>query len=205
MYQSRPGQPFAAGHESAGVTAPALQWFLAEGATGPFFELFILVSYPNASPASITADYLLANGATISKSYSVPAQSRFTIWADEEQFPEGSGNRALANVAVSATLRSTNGRPIIVERSMWWPQPVWYESHNSPGTTVTGTRWALAGGEVGGDAATETYVLVANTSPSAGQVSVTVYFEDGTTTAQTVELGANSRTTLAVSRASRLR
>ena len=29
MYLSRPGQPFAAGHESAGVTAPALDWFLA--------------------------------------------------------------------------------------------------------------------------------------------------------------------------------
>ena len=31
MYLSRPGQPFAAGHESAGVTAPATEWFLAEG------------------------------------------------------------------------------------------------------------------------------------------------------------------------------
>ena len=39
MYLNRPGQPFAAGHESAGVTAPATQWFLAEGATGPFFDL----------------------------------------------------------------------------------------------------------------------------------------------------------------------
>ena len=36
------GRPFGAGHESAGVTAPATTWFLAEGATGPFFDLFIL-------------------------------------------------------------------------------------------------------------------------------------------------------------------
>ena len=34
MYYSQPQQPFAAGHESAGVTAPALEWFLAEGAAG---------------------------------------------------------------------------------------------------------------------------------------------------------------------------
>ena len=34
MYLDRPGQPFAAGHESAGVTAPSNNWFLAEGATG---------------------------------------------------------------------------------------------------------------------------------------------------------------------------
>ena len=34
MYLNTPQQPFAAGHGSAGVTAPATRWFLAEGATG---------------------------------------------------------------------------------------------------------------------------------------------------------------------------
>ena len=46
MYLDAPGQGFAAGHESAGVTAPATQWFLAEGATGAFFDLFVLVANP---------------------------------------------------------------------------------------------------------------------------------------------------------------
>ena len=46
MYLNQPGQPFAAGHESAGVTAPATSWFLAEGATGPFFDLFVLIANP---------------------------------------------------------------------------------------------------------------------------------------------------------------
>ncbi len=35
------------GHESAGVTAPSTTWFLAEGATGPFFETFILLANPH--------------------------------------------------------------------------------------------------------------------------------------------------------------
>ena len=39
MYMSTPGEPYGAGHESAGVTAPALGWFLAEGATGAFFDM----------------------------------------------------------------------------------------------------------------------------------------------------------------------
>ena len=78
-------------------------------------------------------------------------------------------------------VRSTNAVPIIVERAMWWPQPQWYEAHNAPGTTVTGTRWALAGGEVGGATSLQTYVLLANTSTFAGQARVTLYFEDGTT------------------------
>ena len=34
MYRSNQGRTFNAGHESMGVTAPATDWFLAEGATG---------------------------------------------------------------------------------------------------------------------------------------------------------------------------
>ena len=39
------------GHESAGVTTPSTQWFLAEGATGDFFDLFVLIANPKATPA----------------------------------------------------------------------------------------------------------------------------------------------------------
>ena len=92
MYISRPGQVFAAGHGSAGVTAPATSWFLAEGATGPFFDLFILLANPNDQPAQVTVDYLLLNGTTYAKSYQVPANGRFTIWVDDEQIPAGPGS-----------------------------------------------------------------------------------------------------------------
>jgi autotransporter-associated beta strand protein len=37
---------WTAGHESAGVTEPAQTWTLAEGATGAFFETFILIANP---------------------------------------------------------------------------------------------------------------------------------------------------------------
>ena len=90
---------------------------------------------------------------------------------------------ALADAAVSTRITSTNGVPIIVERAMWWPGPTsdtWQEAHNSPGETTTGTRWAMAEGELGGPRDIETYVLVANTSAFAGTARVTVLFEDGT-------------------------
>jgi hypothetical protein len=51
MYLDRAGQVFAAGHESAGVTAPATDWFLAEGATGTLFDLFILIANPSDTDA----------------------------------------------------------------------------------------------------------------------------------------------------------
>ena len=129
----------------------------------------------------------LTTGAVLSKSYNVGANSRFTIWVDEEQF---SGSRALASASVSMRVRSTNAVPIIVERAMWWPQPNWYEAHNAPGTTVTGTRWALAGGEVGGPTGRQTFVLVANTSTFAGQARVSVYYEDGTSASSTIRRGS---------------
>ena len=44
----------------------------------------------------------------------------------------------------------------------------WTEAHNSPGATATGTRWALAEGEVGGPQSAETYILIANTSTIGG-------------------------------------
>lgn len=204
MYLNRPGQLFAAGHESAGVTAPATSWFLAEGATGPFFDLFILLANPGTEAAEVRVDYLLSTGAGFTRTYAVPPESRRTIWVDDEQIPAGSGLKPLDNVAVSSTITSTNGVPIIVERSMWWPSPAlgpafWTEAHNSPGATVTGTRWALAEGEVGGPQGTETYILIANTSASVGNARVTLYFEDGAIAQKTLPLLARSRTNVGVS------
>jgi matrixin len=198
MYLSRPGQPFAAGHESAGVTAPATQWFLAEGATGTFFDLFVLIANPGTASAQVEVDYLLPGGGTLTKAYAVSAESRFTIYVDDEQIPAGSGQRPLASTAVAMRVRSTNAVPIIVERAMWWPQPTWYEAHNAPGTTATGTRWALAEGYAGGPNAAETYVLIANTSPAAAAAIVTLFFEDGTSTSREVPLAGESRTNVAV-------
>jgi uncharacterized repeat protein (TIGR01451 family) len=194
MYLDQPGRPLGAGHESAGVTAPSTQWFLAEGATGSYFDLFILIANPQAAPAAVQAEFLLASGQVITKQYSVNGNSRFNIWVDLE-------DAALADAAVSTRVTSTNGVPIIVERSMWWPGPTsdtWQEAHNSPGEVTTGTRWAMAEGEVGGARDTETYVLIANTSPFAGTARVTVLFEDGTSPlTRDFSLNANSRSNVA--------
>lgn len=198
-------QTFASGHESAGVTAPALRWFLAEGATGSYFDLFVLIANPGPQAAEILVTYLLASGETLTKTKSVPALSRMNIWVNHERFPDDEGAPLLADVAVSTRVESTNGVPIIVERAMWWPGPTpatWQEAHNSPGSTETGTRWALAEGEAGGLASTETYILIANTSPRQGAVRVTLLFEDGTRAARTFQepgqLRANSRFTVNV-------
>ena len=198
MYLSTPEQLFRAGHAGSGVTTPALNWFLSEGATGSYFDLFVLIANPNDNAAQVKATYLHPDGTTLTKDYEVPANSRFNIWVDNEEFPSGSGNRLLADAEISTTISSTNSVPIIVERAMWWPGPTpatWAEAHTSSGSTATGTRWALADGEMGGTRGIETYVTIANTSTFAGQARVTLYFEDGSAALEaTVELPAQSRT-----------
>jgi hypothetical protein len=201
MYLSRGSEPFSAGHESAGVTQPSTTWFFAEGATGPFFDLYLLLANPSASDADAHLTYLLPDGSTLEKDYLVRANSRVTVSVDTEEFPAGSGQQRLENAAVSTIVESRNGIPIIAERSMWFPAtPVgaWTEAHNSPGATSTGPRWALAEGEAGGANGVQTYVLVANTSPFAGSARVTVVYDDGTSEEQIVALPPSSRTNVDV-------
>lgn len=127
------------------------------------------------------------------KNYVVAANSRFNIWLDIE-------DPLLAATAVSTTITSTNGVPVIVERSMWWPgsSATWFEAHNAAGSTVTGTQWGLGEGEQGGPFANETYILIANTSATPGPADVTLYFEDSTSVTRTFPLNGNSRFNVAV-------
>jgi hypothetical protein len=206
MYYSVPGGPvYGAGHESAGVPEVAGQdrrnWFFAEGATGTFFDTYILLANPGTSAASVTATYLLPLGVTYTKNYSVPRESRFTIRLDDEEIPAGSGIRPLQSTAVSTTLASDV--PVIAERSMWWPDGQWYEAHNTAGAQSSGTRWAIAEGEFGGARSAQTFLLVANVSDQPANIRVTVMTDTGVSIAwpsasTTFAVPARSRHTVPV-------
>jgi hypothetical protein len=196
MYSTRPNQPaFAAGHGGAGVTAPAPRWFLAEGSTGQFFDMYVLIANPNTTASEVRVTYLLGNGgASFSKTLTVGAQTRKTLSIRDE-------DPRLTDTAVSVIVETLNNQPLVVERAMWWPRDQWYEAHLSAGATTTGTKWALAEGEVTFDdtPAWDTFILIANTSSTAGSATVTLYPESGDPITQTVELQANSRVNVPVS------
>jgi len=197
MYSTNPGQPFAAGHGGAGVTRPETRWFLAEGATGVFFDLFVLIGNPGEQEAQLTLSYLLPNGQRFSKPYTVAAKSRRTILIDGE-------DPRLLDTPVSIVVESTNNEPVVVERAMWWPQGNWHEAHLSAGATLTNDRWDFAEGQVGVEAATgnivETYVLIANPSDRAGTAEITLFVEGSDTpVTRTVALPANSRVNVPIS------
>jgi uncharacterized delta-60 repeat protein len=175
------------GHESTGVSAPASNWFLAEGATGPFFDTFILLANPNPTPASVVLTFLTDTGASIVRTRTVAANARLTVNMELE-------DPLLANAAASTTISAS--QPIVVERAMYWPGSglQWSEAHNSFGVTGTSTKWGLAEGRVGTARAFVTYILLANPSTTtAALVRVTYLRATGAPVVKTYAVNPTSR------------
>jgi hypothetical protein len=192
MYATRHGQPFALGHVSAGVAAPATDWFLAEGATGTFFDLYVLVANPSATTAEVDLHFLKPDGSEVLHHLSVPAASRRSVFVDSLA--------GLETTPVATRAVATNGVLIVVERAMYWPGGFfdYEEGHSSAGSTVTATRWALGEGEDGGRDGAQSYVLIANVGATAGEARITLLGETQPNASQVVPLPANSRVTVRV-------
>jgi hypothetical protein len=196
MYRSAPGQPFALGTDSLGVPAAATSWFLAEGATGTFFDLYVLIANPGVTDATVQARYARPDGTVVTQTYTVRAHSRFSVYVDA--IP------GLENTPVATILTSTNAVPIVAERAMYWPGGFfdYYEGHTSAGSTATALEWVVSGGAAGGADAAQTFVLIANTENAAGEATITVLPDRGFTgtvpAPVTVALPASSRTTVPI-------
>jgi hypothetical protein len=154
-FASQPGRLWSGGHANTGIAAPSTSWFHAEGATGAFFNTFILLSNPQDAPAHVTLRFLLSTGEVIERPKTIEARQRITI------NPAAEGDPRLENAALSTVVQSGEG-------------------HNSSGVVTTATHWALAEGRVGGPRQFQTYVLLANPESSAAEVTVTFLRENGT-------------------------
>jgi hypothetical protein len=200
MYRSTPGQTFVLGHDSMGVTAAATSWFLAEGATGTFFDLYVLIANPGSTDATVQAVYGRPDGSTVTQTYTVQAHSRYSVYVDS--IP------GLEATSVATTLTSTNAVPIVAERAMYWPGGFfdYYEGHSSAGSATAALSWIVAGGEHEGAYAAQTFVLIANTENRVGEASITTLFDrsvagSGLPAPTTIALPANSRTTVPITAA----
>lgn len=196
MYFNRGGRTFEGGHASAAVTAPATRWFIAEGATGPNFDTYVLVANPGNADTIATVRYLTPEGA-YSETYLVRANSRLTLFVDAELARISGRDAVGTQVDVSAEVSSP--QPIVVERAMYWFGAFqnWTDAHNSAGVTTTGTNWALAEGQNGGALNYKTFVLIANPSSTAATVRMRLLREGGraAVTSATFTVPANSRFT----------
>ena len=146
------------GHDALGVTAASTTWHFAEGFTGgnaaTAFETFLLLANTGAAESRVTVDYLLDTGGVVSRTYTVPARQRFTVWVDNE------GRTSDTRLAASAFgIRITASTPIVAERAMYWGTPSagdpttprfpWVEGHATAGITAPASKWAFAEGQQG--------------------------------------------------------
>jgi hypothetical protein len=187
MYVSFSDRFWDGGTAGRGARQPETRWTFAEGATG-FFNTYLLLGNPNTSPATVTVVYQLTDGTTITRSHTLPAESRTTV---DVPFEAPSLASAVFGMDVTSTL------PIVAERAMWWQWP-WYEGGAGLGSTETGTVWAVGEAAEGGAAMESTFVLVSNRTNTAGQVRLTVVYDDGTREEKDYTLNASARLTVRI-------
>jgi hypothetical protein len=163
---------------------PAIIYYLAEGATGPFFDTDLLLANPNAVPAPVTLTFLLEGGGTITQSRTLAPTSRTTIAVDEVS--------GLEAAAFSTMVTSTEGHAIAVERTMRWGSGG-YGAHTEKATDAGGTTWYFAEGAAG---YFSTYLLLGNPQPTANNAHVTWLREGEAPLTRSYPMAANSRVTV---------
>jgi Tol biopolymer transport system component len=109
-YQGLGNHGWTGGHCVIGATAPAAEWFFAEGYTGSGFEEWLCIQNPGGTDAALTIIYYPeGGGAAITRTHTVSAGTRFTVPVNVD---------AGANQSISAKVSST--QPVIVERPMYF-------------------------------------------------------------------------------------
>lgn len=188
MYRSDASQAFALGHGAAAVAQSSTSWFFGEGATGGFFDTYLLLANPGSTPATVTVDYLRDGAGAVTRTYPVPANSRFSVYVDGEP----------GMAATNFGTRVTSTVPIVAERAMYWAGGFfeYYEGHVSTGVTQTGSRWVLAEGERGGAYGAQSFVLIVNTAATPVSVRVRSLPESGApATSEVIQIPAQTRLT----------
>jgi hypothetical protein len=183
-------QGLSASLETA-AEAPSTAWYFAEGSTANPLELFYVVQNPGTEAATVQARYLLPDGlAPITKTYTVEAGSRATIWVDQE-------DAALSTTDVAAEFTALNGAPIVVQRSLYVREAgssAPRGGDSSAGVTAPSASWLLEGST--GDYTM--LLLLANPNDTAAVATATYVREDGTSVVKRYTLAPNSRRTVNV-------
>ncbi len=114
------------GHDVVGATAPAAGWYFAEGTTREGFETWLCLANPGSTLAGVTVTYLLGEGqgANVTRTYQVPAGTRYTIKVNEAI---GAGK--------DVSMEMTSSQPIVAERPMYFNyQGAWDGGHDVMGS-----------------------------------------------------------------------
>jgi YVTN family beta-propeller protein/autotransporter-associated beta strand protein len=167
------------------LTLTERTYYLAEGATGPFFDTDILIANPNETEAPIVVTFLKDDGTPIVQTRTLAATSRVTIRVDDVE--------GLENSTFSTIVTSTNALPIVVERTMRW-DATGYGAHTEKATAGAAYEWTFAEGAEG--SFFHTYFLLTNPHPTANTAGVWYLREGEPSLFREYQLAPGSRTTI---------
>lgn len=190
VYWNAEGSFRQAATGSIGVTAPADEWFLAEGCTGidssGTFETWVLVQNPGDTVADVNLTFMTPNGPETGPGFQLL-----------------SGTRRSVNVADylpncwSVSTKVTSDQPVVAERSMYFNSAAAYRqaATDSIGVTSGKTGWYLAEGCTGAgqDGAFETWILVQNPGMTPANAQLTYMTTEGPVEGPLLSLAPESR------------
>ena len=163
------------------VNVSAFSYYFAEGATGPFFDLDLLLGNPNAVDVPITIDFLRDDGTIVSWAQVLEAHTRSSIRVDDIA--------GLESTSVSAVVTSTSGAADARRADDALECAGVWRAHGE-GDGGRSLNWFFAEGSQG---FFDTYLLLANPHPAPNVATVQFLTETGGVVTRTYTVPANSR------------
>lgn len=151
---------------------------------GLFNEYILLMNPDPEEEAEVEIAYMECNGEEECFIEEVPPESRLTLYVDEYVY----------NTDVSARVRSTNGVPVVAERSMYFDFELGRGGHAAPAALQPSTHWYLAEGSTAWGFST--FILVQNPGDEENWVVMEFMRSDGIHKRFKYYLAPHSRFTL---------
>ncbi|MDI6831131.1 MAG: DUF5719 family protein [Actinomycetota bacterium] len=170
------------GH-TTGASGVSREWYFAEGYTGPGFDTYILVLNPQKETAHLDLD-LMTPGGCVRYAAEVAPGTRRTIRLND-----------LLPGAELATAISSD-LPVVAERAVYFDMGDRSGGSAAMGARAAAEEWYFAEGYTGGDF--DTWLLLANPSPSPVTAIASFQRGDGVILEREVSLQPRSRATLHV-------
>ncbi|MDD5747895.1 MAG: FxLYD domain-containing protein [Actinomycetota bacterium] len=160
-------------------------WYLAEGSTAWGFDTVISIENPNLTGVTCSITFMTTTGPLQYRDIGLPSQSQTTL--NPRDF--------LGERDFSTKIQCKEGKPIAVDRSMYWscPGTTQTEGHGSLGVTSPCKCWYLAEGS--SNWGFECWLLIQNPNSSPANCAITYMIQgEGPRTFNKV-VSANSRAT----------
>jgi len=174
------------GHDVVGCTSASRTWYFAEGTSRAGFNEWICLLNPNGHATSATCTYMLVNGLSAQKTYSLKASSRTTINVNNEVPAESD-----VSVKVDAA------DPVVAERPMYFRyKGVWTGGHDVLGAKAPLQSWYFAEGTCRPEF--DPYICIQNPGGGDAAVRITYMLGNGTTRTQPLTVAKGARSTVVV-------